>query len=123
MARVLDDALRALDISTSDLARRLGVDERIVRDLRAGARPLTLDRCLEAGPVGAAVLRIVAEHADRTARHGATPERHALACSGAAGELARDAAVGAPREALLGRALLLRRAADAAILDLAEVGP
>lgn len=119
-------ALQATETPKAALAARWGVDAVIVRRVCAGERPLTVERLVEAGRVGAAVLRLAAEEAHPVARRGASPERHVLAVARHAGAVAAEVEAAtadgvvdaAERARILGRALELRDAADALIADL-----
>jgi hypothetical protein len=86
IAERLSEALRATGTAKTALAARLGVDEAVVRRLCAGELPLSVERLVEAGRVGAVVLRAAAEEAHPMARRGTSPERHVLAVVRVAGE-------------------------------------
>lgn len=126
IAERLTLALQATGTAKTTLAARWGVDEAVARRICAGERPLTVERLVEAGRVGAAVLRLAAEEAHPVARRGASPERHVLSVARHAGAVAAeveaataDGVVDATERArILGRALELRDAADALIADL-----
>ena len=125
-SRCLEDAMRATGTANTALAALLGVDERIVRDIRSGARALTVDRLIAAGSVGAAALRAAAEVASPPARRGAAPEQHGLAVARHAGALAgvveqavADGVVSLDeKRAIRGAALAGRAAYDALLADL-----
>ena len=112
-------ALQATGVAKTTLAARWGVDEAVVRRICAGERPLSVERLVEAGRVGAAVLRAAAEEAHPVARRGASPERHVLSVVRVAGAIAAEVeSAEGDMARILGRALELRDAADALIADL-----
>lgn len=87
-ARDLDDAMHALGVSNAALAEHLLVDEKLVRDLRKGLKPLTLGRVYQLpARLREDLLRRAAARDARTEIPGdTTPEGQAQVCDGALGE-------------------------------------
>lgn len=91
-ARDLDDAMHALGVSNAALAEHLLVDEKLVRDLRKGLKPLTIGRVYQLpARLREDLLRRAAARDARTEIPGdTTPEGQAQVCDGALGEAHRD---------------------------------
>lgn len=121
-ARDLDDAMRGLGVENAALARHLLVDEKLVRSLRTGDKPLTMGRVYQMPPaLREDLLRRAAERFGAVEPAGAsTAEAQANVCTGRMGatlaalsEAMRDGVIDAcEAESLLRGVAALRDATD-----------
>jgi hypothetical protein len=114
---MLASVMEALGMSRASLGRALGVSETLARGLADGSRPLTVERLVEAGRVGAAVLRMAADLAAPVPRSHASPEKHAMAIARVSGWLA-ECVEGGDVAAMRRAALQGREAYEALLADL-----